>query len=74
MEDLEKWAKEKNIGVEFNSKLSEWQKEYGLDVGKNLTDTELSAAKLSGVFATGPQWLITSTLLTTDMPIQGRPR
>ena len=62
MEDLEKWAKEKNIGVEFNSKLSEWQKEYGLDVGKYLMDTELAAAKLSGVFADEATKVITETL------------
>ena len=38
---------------EFNAKLSEWQKEYALDVGKYLTDTELAAAKLSGAFPDG---------------------
>ena len=54
LQNLEKWAKEKNVGVqEFNAKLSEWQNEYALDVGKYLTDTELEAAKLSGVFSNG---------------------
>ncbi len=54
LQELEKWAKEKNVGVqEFNAKLSEWQKEYTLDVGKYLTDTELAAAKLSGAFPDG---------------------
>ena len=54
LQNLEKWAKEKNVGVqEFNARLSEWQKEYALDVGKYLTDTELEAAKLSGVFSNG---------------------
>ena len=54
LQNLEKWAKEKNVGVqEFNAKLSEWQNEYALDVGKYLTDTELNAAKLSGVFPNG---------------------
>ena len=54
LQNLEKWAKEKNVGVqEFNTKLSEWQNEYSLDVGKYLTDTELEAAKLSGVFSNG---------------------
>ncbi len=54
LQELEKWAKEKNVGVqEFNAKLSEWQKEYALDVGKYLTDTELAAAKLSGAFPDG---------------------
>ena len=54
LQNLEKWAKEKNVGVqEFNAKLSEWQNEYSLDVGKYLTDTELEAARLSGVFSNG---------------------
>ena len=54
LQNLEKWAKEKNVGVqEFNTKLSEWQNEYALDVSKYLTDTELDAAKLSGVFPNG---------------------
>ena len=54
LEDLEKRAKEKNGSVqEFNSKLSQWQKEYALDVGKYLMDTELASAKLSKVFADG---------------------
>ena len=38
---------------EFNAKLRQWQNEYSLDVGKYLTDTELEAAKLSGVFSNG---------------------
>ena len=54
LQNLEKWAKEKNVGVqEFNAKLRQWQNEYALDVGKYLTDTELEAAKLSGVFQNG---------------------
>ena len=54
LQNLEKWAKEQNVGVqEFNAKLSEWQNEYALDVGKYLTDTELEAAKLTGVFPNG---------------------
>ena len=54
LQNLEKWAKEKNVGVqEFNAKLSEWQNEYALDVGKYLTDTELKAADLAGAFPNG---------------------
>ena len=54
LQNLEKWAKEKNVSVqEFNTKLSEWQNEYALDVSKYLTDTELDAAKLTGVFPNG---------------------
>ena len=54
LQNLEKWAKEKNVGVqEFNAKLRQWQNEYVLDVSKYLTDTELEAAKLSGVFQNG---------------------
>ena len=54
LQNLEKWAKDKNVGVqEFNAKLRQWQNEYVLDVSKYLTDTELEAAKLSGVFQNG---------------------
>ena len=54
LQNLEKWAKEKNVGVqEFNAKLSEWQNEYALDVSKYLTDTELKAADLAGAFPNG---------------------
>lgn len=52
--DLQKWAKEQNIGVdEFNAKIDEWKAEYDLSVAKYLTDTELNAAKATGVFSDG---------------------
>ena len=54
LQNLEKWAKEKNVGVqEFNAKLRQWENEYLLKVGEYLTDTELQAAKLFGVSANG---------------------
>ena len=56
LQNLEKWAKEKNVGVqEFNAKLREWENEYLLKVGEYLTDTELQAAKLFGVSANGAE-------------------
>ena len=56
LQNLEKWAKEKNVGVqEFNAKLREWENEYALNVGKYLTDAELQAAKLYGVSANGAE-------------------
>ena len=56
LQNLEKWAKEKNVGVqEFNAKLREWENEYALNVSKYLTDTELQAAKLFGVAANGAE-------------------
>ena len=56
LQNLEKWAKEKNVGVqEFNAKLREWENEYALNVGKYLTDAELQAAKLFGVAANGAE-------------------
>ena len=56
LQNLEKWAKEKNVGVqEFNAKLREWENEYLLKVGEYLTDTELEAAKLYGVSANGAE-------------------
>ena len=56
LQNLEKWAKEKNVGVqEFNAKLRQWENEYLLKVGEYLTDTELEAAKLYGVSANGAE-------------------
>ena len=56
LQDLEKWAKEKNVGVqEFNAKLREWENEYLLNLGKYLTETELQASKLFGVSAGGAE-------------------
>ena len=56
LQNLEKWAKEKNVGVqEFNAKLRQWENEYLLKVGEYLTDTELQAAKLFGVAANGAE-------------------
>ena len=52
--DLQKWAKEKNVDVDqFNSKIDQWKAEYDLSVAKYLTDTELSAAKMTGAFSNG---------------------
>ena len=56
LQNLEKWAKEKNVGVqEFNAKLRLWENEYLLKVGEYLTDTELQAAKLFGVAPNGSE-------------------
>ncbi len=56
LQNLEKWTKEKNVGVqEFNAKLRQWENEYLLKVGEYLTDTELQAAKLFGVAANGAE-------------------
>ena len=56
LQNLEKWAKEKNVGVqEFNAKLRQWENDYLLKVGEYLTDTELQAAKLFGVAGNGAE-------------------
>ena len=56
LQNLEKWAKEKNVGVqEFNAKLRKWENEYTLNVSKYLTDAEIQAAKLFGVAANGAE-------------------
>ena len=56
LQNLEKWAKEKNVGVqEFNAKLRQWENEYLLKVREYLTATELQAAKLFGVAANGAE-------------------
>ena len=56
LQNLEKWAKEKNVGVqEFNAKLRQWENDYLLKVGEYLTDAEVQAAKLFGVAANGAE-------------------
>ena len=56
LQNLEKWAKEKNVGVqEFNAKLREWENEYVLNVGKYLTEAELNAIKAAGFFSNGAE-------------------
>ena len=56
LQNLEKWAKEKNVGVqEFNAKLREWENEYVLNVGKYLTEAELNAVKAAGIFSNGAE-------------------
>ena len=56
LQNLEKWAKEKNVGVqEFNAKLREWENEYVLNVGKYLTEAELNAVKAAGIFSNGTE-------------------
>ena len=56
LQNLEKWAKEKNVGIqEFNAKLREWENEYVLNVGKYLTQAELDAIKAAGFFSNGAE-------------------
>ncbi len=56
LQNLEKWAKEKNVGVqEFNARLREWENEYVLNVGKYLTQAELDAIKAAGFFSNGAE-------------------
>ena len=56
LQNLEKWAKEKNVGVqEFNAKLREWENEYVVNVGKYLTEAELNAVKAAGIFSNGAE-------------------
>ena len=51
---LDRWAMETNLGVDqFNSQLQQWVDQYNLNVKQFLTDTELAAAGLTGVFANG---------------------
>ncbi len=56
LQNLEKWAKEKNVDVqEINAKLREWENEYVLNVGKYLTEAELDAVKAAGFFSNGAE-------------------
>lgn len=52
--DLKQWATETNLSVdEFNSKLQQWVDEFKMSAQQYLTNTELSAAGLTGMFADG---------------------
>ena len=51
---LQQWGIETNLSVDqFNAQLQQWADEYNLNVQKFLTDLDLSAAQLTGVFSNG---------------------
>lgn len=51
---LEQWALETNLGVdEFNTQIDEWLANYNMSAQQYLTDTELAAAQLTGMFSDG---------------------
>lgn len=52
--NLEMWAKEQNVGIEqFNAGLQEWEAEYQRAKAQLLSDTEMTAANLTGAFSNG---------------------
>lgn len=66
--ELEKWAREKNVGVdEFNAKLAQWKAEFDRDTAEDLTDAQLAAAKLSeslaGRYAAGGKAMIAAGIV-----------
>lgn len=69
---LEQWAMQANIGVdEFNAQLQQWADEYNLNVQKFLTDLDLSAAQLTGVFANGARTLAYQNQLDESLANSG---
>lgn len=70
--NLEQWAMQANIGVdEFNAQLRQWADEYNLNVQKFLTDLDLSAAQLTGVFANGARTLAYQNQLDESLANSG---
>lgn len=52
--NLRRWAEETNMEAdEFNAKLAQWEADYALNANKYRSDTELSAAQLTGALADG---------------------
>ena len=69
---LEQWALQTNLGVdEFNTQLQQWKDEYNLNVQKYLTDLDLSAAQLTGVFANGTKTLAYQNQLQDSLASSG---
>lgn len=52
--NLRRWAEETNMEAdEFNAKLAQWEADYALNANKYRSDTELSAAQLTGALSDG---------------------
>ena len=52
--NLRRWAEETNMEAdEFNAKLAQWEADYALNANKYRSDTELSAARLTGALSDG---------------------
>ena len=70
--NLKQWATETNLSVdEFNSKLQQWVDEFKMSAQQFLTNTELSAAGLTGMFADGSRTLAAQNELINALATSG---
>lgn len=70
--NLEQWALGTNVGVdEFNSQLQQWVDEYNLDKQKFLSDLDLSAAQLTGMFSDGTRTFEAEQALISSLANSG---
>lgn len=70
--NLEQWAMQTNLGVdEFNSQLQQWADEYNLRVQEYLTNLDLSAAQLTGIFSDGTRTAEAQERLNTALAQSG---
>lgn len=70
--NLEQWAMQTNLGVdEFNSQLQQWADEYNLRVQEYLTNLDLSAAQLTGMFSDGTRTAEAQERLNTALAQSG---
>ena len=69
---LEQWAMQTNLGVdEFNSQLQQWVDEYKLKAQEYLTNLDLAAAQITGIFADGTRTAAAQEKLTAALAQSG---
>ena len=70
--NLEQWAMQTNLGVdEFNSQLQQWVDEYKLKAQEYLTNLDLAAAQITGMFADGTRTAAAQEKLTAALAQSG---
>ena len=70
--NLEQWALQTNLGVdEFNSQLQQWVDEYKLKAQEYLTNLDLAAAQITGIFADGTRTAAAQEKLTAALAQSG---
>ena len=70
--NLEQWAMQTNLGVdEFNSQLQQWVDEYKLKAQEYLTNLDLAAAQITGIFADGTRTAAAQEKLTAALAQSG---
>ena len=70
--NLEQWAMQTNLGVdEFNAQLQQWVDEYKLKAQEYLTNLDLAAAQITGMFADGTRTAAAQEKLTAALAQSG---